>query len=219
MKYNLSPSEMRELIVSKLSHNFGLSPEEATDEHYYKAVALIVRDLMSKGRKEFVDKTKKQNKKQVYYLCMEFLMGRSLKNNLYNLGLEGAVESALSSLNIKLDAIYSQEPDAGLGNGGLGRLAACFLDGLATQQYPAMGYSLRYEYGIFKQKLVDGWQTELPDFWLPGGSVWLQKHPDSAITVTFDGHISDKWDGDYHHVEIENAKISDPEAKKTKMPY
>lgn len=87
---------------------------------------------------------------------------------------------ALQGLNIKIENIYEQEPDAGLGNGGLGRLAACFLDGLATQDYPAMGYSLRYEFGIFRQKLVDGWQTELPDRWLPGGQVWLQSHPERA---------------------------------------
>lgn len=167
MNYKLSASEIRELIVAKLSHNFGVTPAEATDEHYYKAVVLILRDLMTEGRKEFIDQAEKENRKQVYYLCMEFLMGRSLRNNLYNLGLEDAVSSALSSMGLKLENIYNQEPDAGLGNGGLGRLAACFLDGLATQKYPAMGYSLRYEYGIFRQKLVDGWQTELPDFWQP----------------------------------------------------
>ena len=193
MNYKLSASEIRELIVAKLSHNFGVTPAEATDEHYYKAVVLILRDLMTEGRKEFIDQAEKENRKQVYYLCMEFLMGRSLRNNLYNLGLEDAVSSALSSMGLKLENIYNQEPDAGLGNGGLGRLAACFLDGLATQKYPAMGYSLRYEYGIFRQKLVDGWQTELPDFWLPGGAVWLQAHPEKAVTVNFNGHLEERW--------------------------
>lgn len=204
MNYKLSPSEIRELIITKLSHNYGVTPEEATNEHYYKAIALIVRDLMGQGRKEFIKKAEEQNTKQVYYLCMEFLMGRSLKNNLYNLGLEKSVASAILSFGIKMDSIYEQEPDAGLGNGGLGRLAACFLDGLATQKYPAMGYSLRYEYGIFRQKFIDGWQTELPDFWLPGGSVWLKPHPEKAITVNFNGELKESWDGSYHTVELVN---------------
>lgn len=204
MNYKLSASEIRELIVAKLSHNFGVTPAEASDEHYYKAVALIVRDLMSQGRKEYLEKAEKQHKKQIYYLCMEFLMGRSLKNSLYNLNLEEPVASALSDMGIKLDAIYEQEPDAGLGNGGLGRLAACFLDGLATEGYPAMGYSLRYEYGIFRQKLVDGWQTELPDFWLPGGSIWLQAHPEKSVEVLFNGEVEESWNGSYHTVNLKN---------------
>lgn len=205
MNYKLSASEIRELIVAKLSHNFGVTPAEATDEHYYKAVVLILRDLMTEGRQEFIDQAQNENRKQIYYLCMEFLMGRSLRNNLYNLGLEDAVSSALSSMGLKLENIYNQEPDAGLGNGGLGRLAACFLDGLATQRYPAMGYSLRYEYGIFRQKLVDGWQTELPDFWLPGGAVWLQAHPEKAVTVNFNGHLEERWDGNFHSIEVKDA--------------
>ena len=213
MNYKLSPSEIRKLIIAKLSHNFGVDPAEASDEHYYKAVVLIVRDLLSQGRKEFINKAEKQNRKQIYYLCMEFLMGRSLKNNLYNLGLENTVKSALLSMGIKLENIYEQEPDAGLGNGGLGRLAACFLDGLATCGYPAMGYCLRYEYGIFSQKLIDGWQTELPDFWLPGGSVWLQCHAEKAITVLFNGELKESWDGNYHSVELINA------TKVTAVPY
>ncbi len=198
-------SELRELILAKLSHNFGVSPADATYEHYYKAVALVLKDIMRERYKTFVAASERQHTKTVYYLCMEFLMGRSLKNNLYNLGLEETMSKALQSFDIKLDSIYEQEPDAGLGNGGLGRLAACFLDGLATQNYSAMGYSLRYEYGIFKQKLIDGWQTELPDFWLPGGSVWLQPHHEKSIPVYFDGHIKETWDGGHHSIVLENA--------------
>jgi len=201
----LTPSEARELIVAKLSHNFGVTPNDATDEHYYKAVALVVKDLLREQHKKFTSAAVSQGKKTVYYLCMEFLMGRSLKNDLYNLGLEDTMRHALQGLQIKLDTIYEQEPDAGLGNGGLGRLAACFLDGLATQNYSSMGYSLRYEYGIFKQKLVDGWQTELPDFWLPGGSVWLQPHPEKSVSVYFDGRVVEKWDGNHHIVTPEGA--------------
>ena len=204
-KAKMTPSEARELIISKLSHNFGVTPTDATDEHYYKAVALVVNDILRKQYKEFTTQAEQQGSKQVYYLCMEFLMGRSLRNNLYNLGLEDTMKQALQSLDIKIDNIYEQEPDAGLGNGGLGRLAACFLDGLATQDYASMGYSLRYEYGIFRQKLVDGWQTELPDFWLPGGSVWLQAQPEKSIPIYFDGKIKETWNDGHHSIELENA--------------
>ena len=205
MKKTLTPSEARDMIVSKLSHNFGVIPTEATDEHYYKAIALILRDMMSHEYATFTNATESQNKKTVYYLCMEFLMGRSLKNTLYNLGLTDVMTKALQGLNIKIETIYEQEPDAGLGNGGLGRLAACFLDGLATQDYPAMGYSLRYEFGIFRQKLVDGWQTELPDRWLPGGQVWLQSHPEKSVKVLFDGRIEESWTDGYHSVNHVDA--------------
>lgn len=205
IKKALTPSEARDMIVSKLSHNFGVIPTEATDEHYYKAIALILRDMMSHEYATFTNATESQNKKTVYYLCMEFLMGRSLKNTLYNLGLTDVMTKALQGLNIKIENIYEQEPDAGLGNGGLGRLAACFLDGLATQDYPAMGYSLRYEFGIFRQKLVDGWQTELPDRWLPGGQVWLQSHPEKSVKVLFDGRIEENWADGYHSVNHVDA--------------
>lgn len=205
IKKALTPSEARDMIVSKLSHNFGVIPTEATDEHYYKAIALILRDMMSHEYATFTNAAESQNKKTVYYLCMEFLMGRSLKNTLYNLGLTDVMTKALQGLNIKIENIYEQEPDAGLGNGGLGRLAACFLDGLATQDYPAMGYSLRYEFGIFRQKLVDGWQTELPDRWLPGGQVWLQSHPEKSVKVLFDGRIEENWADGYHSVNHVDA--------------
>lgn len=205
IKKALTPSEARDMIVSKLSHNFGVIPTEATDEHYYKAIALILRDMMSHEYAAFTNAAESQNKKTVYYLCMEFLMGRSLKNTLYNLGLTDVMTKALQGLNIKIENIYEQEPDAGLGNGGLGRLAACFLDGLATQDYPAMGYSLRYEFGIFRQKLVDGWQTELPDRWLPGGQVWLQSHPEKSVKVLFDGRIEESWADGYHSVNHVDA--------------
>ena len=104
-----------------------------------------------------------------------------------------------------MDSIYDCEPDAGLGNGGLGRLAACYLDGLATQGYVAKGYTILYEYGIFKQKLVDGWQTELPDFWLPGGEVWLKRREKDICRVNFGGEVVDRWDEHYHSVELRNA--------------
>ena len=201
MNYALSKKKAKELLEAKLSHFMGVSPEEATDEQYYKAIALILRDMMSAGRADFSAQAAKAGTKKVYYLCMEFLMGRSLKNNLYNLNLTDVFQSVLADYGVKLENLYECEPDAGLGNGGLGRLAACYLDGLATQGYPARGYSILYEAGIFKQKLVDGWQTELPDFWLPGGDVWLVPHEESALEVRFEGNVQESWDGEFHHVE------------------
>jgi starch phosphorylase len=124
---------------------------------------------------------------------MEFLLGRSLKNSLYNLSATEAFSKAVASYGVSLEDLYELEPDAGLGNGGLGRLAACFMDALASGDYPAMGYSLRYEYGLFKQKIVDGWQTELPDVWLPGGEVWLTQRTDKSFIVRINGRVEEKW--------------------------
>lgn len=213
MKNAMSASQAKKLITDKLSHFFGVSPKDATDEQFYKAVSIIIRDRLTEMNSEFRHTAEGQDSKQVYYLCMEFLMGRSLKNNLYNLGLTEVFDSALSSMGVKLEKLYEKEPDAGLGNGGLGRLAACYLDGLATNGFQSMGYSIRYEAGIFKQKLVDGWQTELPDFWLPGGDVWLVPREERACEVKFEGWIEDSWDGDYHHVNHRDANVV------TAIPY
>lgn len=197
----MTVSQAKKAISDKLSHFFGVDPKTATNEQYYKAVAMIVRDKLSQMNSEFRSEAKGQDSKEIYYLCMEFLMGRSLKNNLYNLDLTSVFDEALKSFDVNLEKLYDEEPDAGLGNGGLGRLAACYLDGLATNGFRSMGYSIRYEAGIFKQKLIDGWQTELPDFWLPGGDVWLVPRDERAVEVKFEGWIEDSWDGDYHHVE------------------
>lgn len=213
MKTTLSVAQAKKQITDKLSHFFGVTPSVATDEQFYKAVAMIVRDRLAEQNSDFRDKARETDTKQIYYLCMEFLMGRSLRNNLYNLGLTKVFEEALESMDVKLDRIYELEPDAGLGNGGLGRLAACYLDGLATDGFNSMGYSIRYEAGIFKQKLVDGWQTELPDFWLPGGDVWLVPREERACEVKFEGKIIDSWDGDYHRVDHVDANVV------TAIPY
>ncbi len=203
----MTKKELRDALNTKLLHNFSVQPENATDEHFYNALVLVLRDVMRESRIRYVSETHKQDAKQVYYLCMEFLMGRSLKNTLYNLNLTENAAAVLKEYHVKLDALYELEPDAGLGNGGLGRLAACFLDGLATNSIPAIGYSLLYEYGIFRQKLVDGWQTEMPDFWLPGGESWLLPRPELAKEVRFDGNIREWWDNGFHHVEHENATV------------
>ena len=205
MNYTLTKKQAKELISGKLSHYFGVSTQEATDEQYYKATALVVRELMHEGLREFRNEADNVNSKKIYYLSMEFLMGRSLKNNLFNLNLTKVFTDALKDFGIKIDKLYDCEPDAGLGNGGLGRLAACYLDGLATQGYYGMGYSILYECGIFKQKLIDGWQTELPDFWLPGGEVWLAPREKDTVTVRFGGEVIDNWDNQYHSVEYRNT--------------
>lgn len=196
--------ELLRQLEARLLHLFSVQPEEATNEHLYNALVLVLRDLMRTRRVDYIRQTHQEDAKQVYYLCMEFLMGRSLKNTLYNLNMTDTAAQALQQWGVKLDSLYELEPDAGLGNGGLGRLAACFLDGLATESIPAIGYSLLYEYGIFRQKLVDGWQTELPDYWLPGGESWLLPRPELAKKVRFGGKIHEWWDAQgYHHIQNE----------------
>ncbi len=204
----MTEKQLKAALETKLLHQFSVQPENATNEHLYNALVLVLRDEMRQARIKYVSETHKQDAKQVYYLCMEFLMGRSLKNTLYNLNLAEAAAKVLKSYKVKLDSLYELEPDAGLGNGGLGRLAACFLDGLATNSIPAIGYSLLYEYGIFRQKLVDGWQTEMPDFWLPGGESWLLPRPELAKEVRFDGNVREWWDEEnFHHIEHDNATV------------
>ena len=127
MNYKMTPAQVQSAIREKLSHIYGVSAKNASDDEFYKASALVVRDLLVRGRDEFVREAEKQETKQIYYLCMEFLLGRSLKNNLFNLGLEDSFRKALSEMGVKLDNLYEQEPDAGLGNGGLGQIgrASC----------------------------------------------------------------------------------------------
>ena len=174
---------VRKHLEEKLSNYFGVSPQDATIDQIYKAVSMSVVDILLQKKKQFNRKVKEQKSKRIYYLCMEFLVGRSLKTNLFNLGLVKEYEEVLKSYGVDLDEVYEQENDAGLGNGGLGRLAACFMDSLASLDYPATGFSIRYEYGLFKQKIVNGWQTEMPDVWLPGGEVWLVPRSDRILKL------------------------------------
>lgn len=204
MNTTITKEEFEKLLVDKLYSEFSIDFDSATDEQLYRAMALIVRSMMSAKRKRFMARTYGSDTKQVYYLCMEFLMGRSLKNNLFNLGLDKVAEAVLAGHDMKIENIYDEEPDAGLGNGGLGRLAACYLDGMATDDIAGTGYSILYEYGIFRQKIVDGWQQERADNWLPGGGVWLKSHPDQAIEIKFDGEIEETWDNSFHHVQHKN---------------
>ncbi len=213
MKSPFTKEELKRQLEGILEFDFRTDSSNATDAQLYRALSSIVVNYLKEKRHNFMREVNSKGKKQVYYLSMEFLMGRSLKTSLYNIGLDKEAEAALADWGIKIDRIFEEEPDAGLGNGGLGRLAACYLDGLATCDYPATGYSIRYEYGIFKQKIVDGWQTELPDNWLPGGGAWLVPNPDQAVEVHFDGHINEYWDNNYHHLEHVDYKTV------TAVPY
>lgn len=195
---------LKEELVKVLDLNFMVSPENASDRQFYEALSSIIVNELVRKRHNYTTQVHSEGRKQVYYISMEFLMGRSLKTSLYNLGLVKAAEAALKDFGVNINSLYEQEPDAGLGNGGLGRLAACYLDGLATDGYPATGYSILYEYGIFCQKLEGGWQVELPDNWLPGGGCWLVEHPESQIEIHFDGKIKEYWDSHYHHVSLED---------------
>ena len=202
MKY--TKREFEKLLKDKLMSECNVTLDTASADQIYRCLAMITRQIMSDRQKQFQSKVLGEGKKQVYYLCMEFLMGRSLRTSLFNLGLNEVAESVLADADIKIDTIYDQEPDAGLGNGGLGRLAACYLDGMATDCIPGTGYSILYEYGIFKQKIVDGWQQETADNWLPGGQVWIKSHPDQAQEIRFDGQAIETWEGGFHHVKYEN---------------
>ena len=202
MKY--TKREFEKLLKGKLMSECNVTIDAASADQIYRCLAMITRQIMSDRQKQYQSKVLGEGKKQVYYLCMEFLMGRSLRTSLFNLGLNEVAESVLADADVKIDTIYEQEPDAGLGNGGLGRLAACYLDGMATDGIPGTGYSILYEYGIFKQKIVDGWQQETADNWLPGGQVWIKSHPDQAQEIRFDGQAIETWEGGFHHVKYEN---------------
>ena len=202
MKY--TKREFEKLLKDKLMSECNVTIDAAAADQIYRCLAMITRQIMSDRQKQYQSKVLGEGKKQVYYLCMEFLMGRSLRTSLFNLGLNEVAESVLADADVKIDTIYEQEPDAGLGNGGLGRLAACYLDGMATDGIPGTGYSILYEYGIFKQKIVDGWQQETADNWLPGGQVWIKSHPDQAQEIRFDGQAIETWEGGFHHVKYEN---------------
>ena len=200
----MTTKEFAKILQDKLTSEYGVDLSVASHQQIYRALALICRQMMSENHQKFQSKAIGTGSKQVYYLCMEFLMGRSLKMSLFNLGLNDAAQKALAEADISLDSIYEEEPDAGLGNGGLGRLAACYLDGMATTSICGTGYSILYEYGIFKQKIVDGWQQERADNWLPGGQVWLKSHPDQAVEVRFDGEIHENWDHGFHYIQHTN---------------
>ena len=187
----MTVEEIKKNLVEKLNSNFGCEISDATDEQLYKAVALTVRDEIMQRRTESRGVRKAEGAKKVYYLSAEFLVGRSLFSNMVNLVNEKNYIQALEELHIDRGLIAEEEPEPGLGNGGLGRLAACFLDALSSLQLPAMGCTIRYEYGLFRQKLVDGFQVEVPDNWLDDGNVWEVPRPDQTVQVHFGGRVEE----------------------------
>ena len=189
--------------IRLFSSNFA----ELSDKQAYKASCTMLREMLAEKRKAFKD-TLDENDKQVYYLSMEFLVGTSLRNNLFNLGIEEAFREVLADEGFDADKIYDMDPDAGLGNGGLGRLASCYMDSLTGEGFPATGFSIRYEFGIFKQKIIDGWQTEMPDNWLDMGEVWLQPREDESYEVRFGGKVSEWYDnGRFKVVQTEYQSV------------
>ena len=191
----ISKEEFKKSIIENVKNQYRRTIDEATPQQIFQAVSYAIKDVIIDDwiatQKQF-DET---GAKKVYYLSMEFLMGRALGNNIINLGAKKAVKEALEELGFDLNAIEDQEPDPALGNGGLGRLAACFLDSLATLGYPAYGCGIRYHYGMFKQKIKDGYQVEVPDEWLKNGYPFELRRPEYATEVKFGGYVKTEWDG------------------------
>ena len=195
----ISKEEFKKSIIENVKNQYRRTIDEATPQQIFQAVSYAIKDMIIDDwiatQKQF-DET---GAKKVYYLSMEFLMGRALGNNIINLGAKKAVKEALEELGFDLNAIEDQEPDPALGNGGLGRLAACFLDSLATLGYPAYGCGIRYHYGMFKQKIKDGYQVEVPDEWLKNGYPFELRRPEYATEVKFGGYVKTEWDGGRNH--------------------
>ena len=189
----LTKNELKELIELKLAKTFGVRYDEASETMMYRALSLVVKDRITQKRIEFKSKVRSKGYKQIYYMSMEFLLGRSLRNHLYNIGLLDTATSVVKELGFDINKLMAIEPDAGLGNGGLGRLAAAYMDSLTSLGYPAGGFSIRYDYGIFEQKIVDGWQMEMPDNWLAQGDVWLNPR-DEVFEVRFGGRVEERWE-------------------------
>ncbi|MBO4554908.1 MAG: glycogen/starch/alpha-glucan phosphorylase [Clostridia bacterium] len=208
MKYNVTTKEFTAQVTSTLARYFGVKPEEATKNQIYRATCMCVRDILTQTRVNFKKRCHDQNVKQIYYMSMEFLLGRSLKNHLYNMGIVKEVTKAVESFGVSMDEIYAFEPDAGLGNGGLGRLAAAYMDALTSRGYAASGFSILYDYGIFKQVIVDGWQLEQPDYWIKnGGDVWLAPRLEEIYQVKFGGVVDQTWQDGKLTVNLRDCTI------------
>jgi len=181
-----------ETIINHLRYSLGLKLEQSSKRELCLAVSLAVRNILIERMIETEEQYQKAETKRLYYLSMEFLIGRSLYNNLSNLGLTERCRESLKALGVELDDIFDEEEDAALGNGGLGRLAACFLDSLATLQMPGYGCGINYEYGLFKQVIDQGQQKERPDHWIEYGSPWVLKRPEDACTIPLYGYLEPK---------------------------
>ena len=193
----ISRDEMRSAIEDKLCAQFSTTHQDATDEQVFQATAIVIREIMSRF---LAVEDPRHAEKEIHYMSMEFLMGRSLMKNAFNIGIGDAVIGALEDLGRSATDIFEAEPDAGLGNGGLGRLAACYMDSMATLGLEATGYSICYELGIFRQRFTDGRQTEVADNWRTAAESWLIPRYEDAVEVRFGGQIAPHWDynGHYH---------------------
>ena len=191
----MTVEQIKNSIQNKLRTQFACEANDATPEQLYQALALVVRDEIMQRRAYSRDARRNQQAKKVYYLSAEFLVGRALHNNMVSLVNEKNYMQALEELGIDRSVVFEEEPEPGLGNGGLGRLAACFLDSLTTLKLPAMGCTIRYEYGLFRQKLVDGYQVEVPDNWLAQGNIWEIPHPEDTVEVHFGGRVEVTQEG------------------------
>lgn len=180
-------------IAGKISRHFGKVLEEATPKMVYTACALTARDRIMEMWAKSHKQVKEEGSKKLYYLSFEFLMGRLLATNILNLMQTEEYKNALKSIGYDINEVAELENDAGLGNGGLGRLAACFIDSLTTLDLPAYGCTIRYEYGLFRQKIVDGYQIELPDTWLENGNAWEIARPEETVEVKFGGTVHTDW--------------------------
>ena len=196
MKNYISRDEMRSAIEDKLCAIFSVTGEKATDMQVFQASAMVIRELMSRF---LAVENPKDHNKEVHYLSMEFLMGRSLMKNAYNLGISEALTGALEDMGRTATDIFEAEPDAGLGNGGLGRLAACYMDSISTLGLQGTGYSICYELGIFRQLFRDGKQTEVADNWRAAMDGWLIPRYEDAVEVRFGGHVEPHWDNFGHY--------------------
>lgn len=181
-----------QLLEDNLKKYTEISLDESDKLDIYKALAMISHEILFNKREKFHSKVAKASGKRVHYLCMEFLLGRNLKSTMFNLQIDKVFANVLKEHNIEIDDVYEVECDAGLGNGGLGRLAACFMDSVATLELPCMGHSILYEYGLFKQKIVDGEQIELTDSWRQTGEHWLQKRPEKSVIIKFGGTVTEE---------------------------
>ncbi|MDE5414900.1 glycogen/starch/alpha-glucan phosphorylase [Alkalihalobacterium chitinilyticum] len=203
-----SKESFKVALTERLEKKFGKDAKDASPIEIYQTIGTLVKEKMNKSWVETNKHYLKNEEKQVYYFSMEFLLGRLLESNLLNTGTLTTVKDALIELGMDPEEIFEQEHDAGLGNGGLGRLAACFLDSLASLELPGHGCGIRYKYGLFQQKLIDGHQVELPDYWLEEDYVWEVRRSDKAIGVRFGGNVNPEFiDGrlTFHHTNYETV--------------
>jgi len=194
-----TPETIKQAILDNLFYIQGKSAKLATPNDWYMAVACTVKNRLMINWVKMLEKLEDKSSRFVGYLSAEFLMGPHLGNAVINLGIEEQVKSAVAELGLDFQQICSHEEEPGLGNGGLGRLAACYLDSLSTVGVPAIGYGIRYEFGIFDQKIQDGWQVEITDKWLRWGNPWEIPRPEFAYTVKFGGHTESYSDENGKH--------------------